>query len=128
MTIARPAPANTPSGLPATTALGSAQTPASIAPIGTPALTTPNRNSATCPGYLHQISNRLNVSLASGGASTKNPGSRGAWGRNGITGTSASAGCNPLQNSPNHDNVPAPSRYGQKLRTRRHRSPAATPI
>ena len=75
--------------------------------MGTPALTSPKKNSATWAGYLHQISNRLNVSLAPGSASTKNPGSRAACGRKGMIGTSASAGWRPLQNSANHDRPPA---------------------
>ena len=41
---------------------------------GTPALTSPKKNSAIWAGYLHQTSNRLSVSFASGLASTKNPG------------------------------------------------------
>ena len=45
-----------------------------------------------------------------------------------MIGTSASAGCKPLQKSANHDRLPAPIRYGQKLRTRRRRSPTATTI
>ena len=35
-------------------------------PCGTPALTSPKKNSATWAGYRHQISNRLNVSFAPG--------------------------------------------------------------
>ena len=50
------------------------------------------------------------VSGASGEASTKNPGSRAACGRNGMIGTRASAGCRPPRNSAYHDRPPAPIR------------------
>src|SRR4029450_7621169 len=40
-----------------------------------------------------------------------------------MIGTSASAGCRPIQKNPTHETLPAASRYGQKLRRRAHPSP-----
>ena len=46
------------------TAIGSPSVPASSAWNGTPALTRPKKNSATCAGYLHHTSNWLSASRA----------------------------------------------------------------
>ena len=46
-----------------------------------------------------------------------------------MTGSSASAGCRPLQiETPATTSPPAPSRYGQKLRTRLAASPPQEPM
>ena len=50
-----------------------------------------------------------------GGASTKNPGSRPAWGRKGMIGTSASAECTPVEKKAYQETPPETRRYGQKL-------------